>query len=106
MLYLTDMKTVLSLPNRILLLTFLLVLTPLSGTMARESVINVPGETAFTVREEMIPMRDGVRLYTLIIIPGKPAGPLPVLLERTPYNAPEATPRAGTARPCRSPSGT
>ena len=70
------MKTVLSLPNRILLLAFLLVLTPLSGTMARESAIDVPGETAFTVREEMIPMRDGVRLYTVIITPMEPAGPM------------------------------
>ncbi|HKJ70055.1 MAG TPA: CocE/NonD family hydrolase, partial [bacterium] len=41
----------------------------------------------FTVREEMVPMRDGVRLYTLILTPGDAGRPLPVLLERTPYNA-------------------
>ena len=44
-----------------------------------------PGDD-FTVREEMVPMRDGVKLYTLIITP-KGAGPLPILLQRTPYDA-------------------
>ncbi|GAA0543711.1 hypothetical protein FHS83_000417 [Rhizomicrobium palustre] len=37
-------------------------------------------------REVMIPMRDGVKLFTVILIP-KGASGLPILLERTPYNA-------------------
>jgi len=37
-------------------------------------------------REVMIPMRDGVKLHTLIVIP-KGAHNLPMLLERTPYDA-------------------
>ncbi|HEX4737068.1 MAG TPA: CocE/NonD family hydrolase [Allosphingosinicella sp.] len=37
-------------------------------------------------REVMIPMRDGVRLHTVIVIPRNARG-LPMLLERTPYNA-------------------
>jgi uncharacterized protein len=37
-------------------------------------------------REEMIPMRDGVKLHTVLFIP-KGAHDLPMLLERTPYNA-------------------
>lgn len=41
----------------------------------------------FEVREEMVPMRDGTRLYTLILIPKHATEPLPILLERTPYNA-------------------
>lgn len=41
----------------------------------------------FTVREEMIPMRDGVKLYTIILAPKEAAEPLPLLLERTPYDA-------------------
>ena len=32
-------------------------------------------------------MRDGVRLYTLILAPRDTAIPMPVLLLRTPYNA-------------------
>jgi len=41
----------------------------------------------FEVREEMVPMRDGVRLYTMILTPKKSIKPLPILLERTPYDA-------------------
>ncbi|WP_416222419.1 CocE/NonD family hydrolase [Sphingomonas sp. CD22] len=40
----------------------------------------------FTSREVMIPMRDGVKLHTLIIVP-KGAINAPMLLERTPYDA-------------------
>jgi hypothetical protein len=37
-------------------------------------------------RVEMIPMRDGVKLYTVIVIP-KGAHDAPIILTRTPYNA-------------------
>jgi putative CocE/NonD family hydrolase len=37
-------------------------------------------------REAMIPMRDGVKLYTVIVLP-KGAANAPILLTRTPYNA-------------------
>src|ERR1700691_6797828 len=40
----------------------------------------------YTKRIEMIPMRDGVRLYTGIVIP-KGATHAPILLTRTPYDA-------------------
>jgi len=40
----------------------------------------------YTQREVMIPMRDGVKLHTVIIMP-KSAHGLPMLLERTPYDA-------------------
>jgi putative CocE/NonD family hydrolase len=41
-------------------------------------------------RVEMIPMRDGVKLHTVILIP-KGAKDAPILLTRTPYNADELT---------------
>ena len=41
----------------------------------------------FVIREEMVPMRDGAKLYTLIIIPKQEKAALPVLLRRTPYDA-------------------
>jgi putative CocE/NonD family hydrolase len=44
-------------------------------------------------REVMIPMRDGVRLHTVILVP-KGARNAPILLTRTPYNANELTERA------------
>ncbi|HEY2859833.1 MAG TPA: CocE/NonD family hydrolase [Terracidiphilus sp.] len=37
-------------------------------------------------REVMIPMRDGVKLHTVLMVPNGASG-LPMLLERTPYNA-------------------
>jgi uncharacterized protein len=40
----------------------------------------------YTKREEMIPMRDGVKLKTFILIP-KGAKGTPMLMTRTPYNA-------------------
>jgi len=46
----------------------------------------LPGDD-FVVREAMVPMRDGVRLHTVIVTPTAPGGPRPILLERTPYNA-------------------
>jgi putative CocE/NonD family hydrolase len=43
-------------------------------------------ENDYVKRVEMIPMRDGVKLYTVIMIP-KGAAHAPILLTRTPYNA-------------------
>src|ERR1700734_1859546 len=44
------------------------------------------GDYNYVKRVEMIPMRDGVKLYTVIVIP-KGASHVPILLTRTPYNA-------------------
>jgi putative CocE/NonD family hydrolase len=48
--------------------------------------------SAFTYvrREAMIPMRDGVKLYTVLIIP-KGVPKAPIMLDRTPYEADQAT---------------
>src|SRR5437588_10712907 len=46
----------------------------------------------YTKRDVMIPMRDGVKLHTVIVIP-KGAGNAPILLTRTPYNASKRTDR-------------
>ncbi|HEV7500708.1 MAG TPA: CocE/NonD family hydrolase, partial [Vicinamibacteria bacterium] len=47
-------------------------------------------------REVMIPMRDGVKLHTVILVP-KGARGAPILLTRTPYNATELTTHAHSA---------
>jgi len=39
----------------------------------------------FTVTDTMIPMRDGVRLHTKILVPTDQSGPLPIIMKRTPY---------------------
>ena len=52
-----------------------------------EPLRNAYSKDNFVVREEMVPMRDGVKLYTLIISPKKNSGAFPVILKRTPYDA-------------------
>jgi putative CocE/NonD family hydrolase len=47
----------------------------------------------YVKHETMIPMRDGVKLHTVIIVP-KGATKAPILLTRTPYNANELTSHA------------
>src|SRR6266850_1988593 len=44
----------------------------------------------YTRRDVMIPMRDGVKLHTVILVP-KGANRAPILLTRTPYNATDLT---------------
>jgi putative CocE/NonD family hydrolase len=76
-----------------MIFTVLFLLVSSSGTSAQ----TLPNETPdkFTAtnegfdyirREAMIPMRDGVKLHTVILVP-KGANRAPILLTRTPYNA-------------------
>jgi uncharacterized protein len=51
----------------------------------------------FDVRDVMIPARDGVRLHTKIFIPHDARGPLPFILERTPYGVDEAGGELGSS---------
>ena len=51
-----------------------------------------PAPAIFDYREVMIPMRDGVHLQTVILTPIGAAGPLPILLQRSPYGVPEKAP--------------
>jgi hypothetical protein len=73
----------------------------LALTLGAQQYPNYPSETPakfepvtssfdYTRREAMIPMRDGVKLHTVILIP-KSARNAPILLTRTPYNADELT---------------
>jgi putative CocE/NonD family hydrolase len=50
----------------------------------------------YVKRNVMIPMRDGVRLHTVVIVP-KGAKGAPILLTRTPYNATALTSHASSA---------
>src|SRR5450432_2242569 len=43
--------------------------------------------TAYKKTSAMIPMRDGVKLFTIILTPVDAKKPVPVLIERTPYGA-------------------
>jgi predicted acyl esterase len=50
-------------------------------------VADTPSENApplFSYQEVMVPMRDGVKLQTVIFLPAGVTAPLPILLTRTP----------------------
>jgi len=46
---------------------------------------------AYDRQEVMIPMRDGVKLHAILLKPVNPPGPLPFLMDRTPYGVDGAT---------------
>ena len=59
------------------------VCIPLSALFAH--VPATDPAAAFDKREEMIPMRDGTKLHTLIYTPKNQTGNLPIIFTRTPY---------------------
>ncbi|WP_304190607.1 CocE/NonD family hydrolase [Phenylobacterium aquaticum] len=59
--------------------------SPLAPDIPKALVRPTAGDD-YVKREVMIPMRDGVKLYTVIVIP-KGARDAPIILTRTPYNA-------------------
>jgi len=80
-----------------LCLSNLLPMPPAAAQTAQEPAATLPNETPAKVtpvtdsfdyvkHDVMIPMRDGVKLHTVIVIP-KGAKNAPILLTRTPYNA-------------------
>ena len=86
--------------------------TLLAGMNGAAGDALLPGEipTAFTPhsasfdyvkREVMIPMRDGVKLKTVILIP-RGAHRAPILLTRTPYGATERIAKSDSAHLARS----
>src|SRR5229473_2412468 len=74
-----------------------LIGVPTSGGQSQSNSAGLPSETPakfepvtssfdYVRREVMIPMRDGVKLHAVIVVP-KGAKNAPILLTRTPYNA-------------------
>ena len=60
--------------------------TPMTPDITGKKFIAPQPVRDFEKREVMIPMRDGVKLHTVIMIP-KGAHNAPILFTRTPYNA-------------------
>jgi len=79
-----------------LLLTSLFILY--TQVSAQPSLREAVQHDDFEVREEMVPMRDGVHLYTIILTPKNSEKPLPIILERTPYDATRITGDRPTSR--------
>ncbi|MFT3936293.1 MAG: CocE/NonD family hydrolase [Chitinophagaceae bacterium] len=64
-------------------LLFLLLLTHLFTTVLAQT----DNITAYKKMEVMIPMRDGIKLFTTIYTPVGATKPVPILIQRTPYSA-------------------
>ena len=75
-----------------------LAVFPVNATAQERPLREAYPKDDFMVREAMVPMRDGVKLYTLILTPKQAQGPLPILLERTPYDATRAVGGRATQR--------
>ncbi len=60
--------------------------TPLDPVLLAETLNEDKKNLDFDRREEMIPMRDGAKLFTIILIP-RTKEPMPIMLTRTPYGA-------------------
>lgn len=82
----------------ILLATVLAVVLPAPCVLAQTpSTAQAAAQAAkpapiFTYQEVMIPMRDGVKLQTVILTPVGAKGPLPIMLKRSPYGVPDKAP--------------
>ncbi len=65
--------------RRFLYCTLLLLMALYAPALAQDSALH------YTKTEVMVPMRDGIKLFTRIYTPDNVTGPLPVLLMRSPY---------------------
>jgi uncharacterized protein len=77
----------------VIALTVLVAVTAANARL-EEAAPQPPG---WTVTEEMIPMRDGVKLHTKVLVPRDRKGPLPFLMLRTPYGIADVKEWPGTA---------
>jgi putative CocE/NonD family hydrolase len=70
----------------------LLVAAGARGAAAQDSVFDVKGH--YVKQDYMVPMRDGVRLFTIVYTPRDTTRTYPILLFRTPYSIPPYEPDA------------
>src|SRR3954453_4501513 len=68
------------------------VIAAAAALLAVQTIAQTP---AYTYRKVMVPVRDGVRLETVILAPANAAGPLPILFRRSPYGVPSSADGAG-----------
>jgi uncharacterized protein len=78
----------------------LVVVSAAGIAVVQTRAAQAPAPPALSATETMIAMRDGPRLYTQVYAPTNAAGPLPILLLRTPYGTGALNPaRIATALP-------
>jgi putative CocE/NonD family hydrolase len=74
------------------------------GSETPATLRTIDGSFDYVRRDVMIPMRDGVRLHTVILVP-RGAADAPILMTRTPYDANALTTHAHSAHLASSLSG-
>ncbi len=70
----------------------------LFAIFAASAQVQETAPAAFEQKSVMVSMRDGVKLHTSIFIPKNMTGQLPIILERTPYQAPDQPRALGSPR--------
>src|SRR5205823_4688635 len=69
---------------------------PISPAVAVLLVAQSLAQTpAYTYTKVMVPVRDGIKLETVILAPTDASGPLPILFRRSPYGVPSSAAGAG-----------
>ena len=82
------MTNALSLPRpplKLRLAVFVVLTLAGNAALAAQQTAGPSTDPRYDVREVMIPMRDGVRLHTVIYTPKTAASPRPIIFRRTPY---------------------
>jgi len=79
------------------MIRLLTALAVLSLQVAAPNAPPAQSPPVLTRVEQMIPMRDGVQLYTQIYSPAHATEPLPIIFQRTPYGVGQNTPEAVAA---------
>src|ERR1700678_2548004 len=69
----------------VLLCTSIFCDIPLSSQVTAPAAAPATQKSNYRVQEFMVPMRDGVRLQTVVISKANQTEPLPILITRTPY---------------------
>jgi uncharacterized protein len=69
----------------IIAVLFLTAVRSLTSSPAQQPAFDVRGH--YTKSEQMIPMRDGIKLFTVIYSPKDSSQKYPIMLNRTPYSA-------------------
>ncbi len=71
--------------KKLLISTFVILLC-WTGISAQNSLDSLWFRKNYTKMEKMIPMRDGIKLFTSIYIPRDISSPHPIIMHRTPYS--------------------
>lgn len=73
--------------KQLLMLLLIIVTTLISCSQNTEKEYELYIKSHYTKIERMIPMRDGISLFTAIYIPNDSTSKHPILMERTPYSS-------------------